>query len=31
VHHVYAAPEHPLAYLDGGYACVTRLPAVVPA
>jgi flavin reductase len=31
VHHVYTAPEHPLAYVDGGYACVTRLPALVPA
>lgn len=29
VRHVYTAPEHPLAYMDGGYACVTRLPAVV--
>jgi flavin reductase (DIM6/NTAB) family NADH-FMN oxidoreductase RutF len=30
VQHVYTAPEHPLAYVDGGYACVTPLPAVVP-
>jgi flavin reductase (DIM6/NTAB) family NADH-FMN oxidoreductase RutF len=29
VHHVYTAPEHPLAYVDGGYARVTRLPALV--
>jgi flavin reductase (DIM6/NTAB) family NADH-FMN oxidoreductase RutF len=29
VHGVDTAPEHPLADLDGGYACVTRLPAVV--
>ena len=29
VHHVYTAAEHPLAYMDGGYACVTRLPAGV--
>jgi len=26
---VFTAPNHPLAYLDGGYACVTRLPAAV--
>jgi flavin reductase (DIM6/NTAB) family NADH-FMN oxidoreductase RutF len=29
VRDVYTAPEHPLAYLDGGYARVTPIPAVV--
>ncbi len=30
VDHVYTAPEHPLTYIHGGYACVTPLPAFVP-
>lgn len=28
VHEVHVEPEHPLCYLDGAYASVTRLPAL---